>query len=177
MNHMEVNIQNIIILLWVEELKGMVYLSITNWFDHIVVWIWIIFRGRFKWKLLRLNLSITIINVTRINSPHNSWNHRPGFGGRGTGFELIFWRLDVTLSWWLSWFITMKGVALFHLYSTTWWEEVRDMDDSCIRLVYNSSTEFTNNILLNAESCNNWQGIFCINICGRRSTKMMRVLT
>ena len=90
-----------------------------------------------------------------IKSTHDSQNHRTIFGRRSPGFELNLWRLAVTLSWWISWFITMKEVELVNIYYKTWWEEVRDKDDSGISLMYNYSTESANSILSNAESCNN----------------------
>ena len=56
----------------------------------------------------------------------------------------------------------MKGVELVHLYSKTWWEEVRSTDNADISLVSNSSTSFANNLLSNTESCNNWLDVFLI---------------
>ena len=90
-----------------------------------------------------------------IKSPFGSLNHRNGFGRRGPVFEVIWWRLDVTLYWWISWFITMEGVELVHLSSKTWWEEVRATDNTGINLVSNYSTEFINNILYYTEIFNN----------------------
>ena len=55
---------------------------------------------------------------------------------------MICWMLVVALFWWLSWFITMKGVELVQIYSNNWWEEVRTTDDAGISLVCNSLTEF-----------------------------------
>ena len=69
-----------------------------------------------------MNLNIIIINGMMIKSPRDSLNHRAGVGIRGYLFEFSFWRLDVPLYWWLSWFITTKGVELIRLYSKTWWE-------------------------------------------------------
>ena len=121
MKHMEVNILNIIIMFWVEELQEMVHFIIINWFDCSDVCIRNRFRVIFNWKLWRVNLNITIINGAMIKSPHGSWNHRAGFGRRGPGFEVIFWRLAVPLSWSFICFFTMKGVELIHLYSNTLW--------------------------------------------------------
>ena len=87
-----------------------------------------------------MNLNIIIINSMMINYPHDIQNHRAGFGKRGTGFEVNFWRLTVPLSWWLSWFITKMGVELVNFSSKTWWEEFWATDNSGIRLVSNSST-------------------------------------
>ena len=60
---------------------------------------------------------------------------------------MIFWRLDVTLSWWISWFITMKGVEMIHIFSKTWWEGLWATDDAGISLVFNTSTSFANTLL------------------------------
>ena len=57
------------------------------------------------------------------------------------------WRLAVTISWCISWFITTKGNELIRLYSKTLWEEFRAADDAGISLVSNPSTLFTSNIL------------------------------
>ena len=138
-----------------KESHEMVHLTITNWFNRSGVWTWNIFGVIFKWKIWRVNINITIINCMMNKSPHDIWNHRTGFGRRGPGFEVRFWRLDVSLSWWISWFITMKSVELVHIYSKNWWEEVRATDDAGISLVSNYLTEFTNNILSNVGICNN----------------------
>ena len=132
----------------------MVHFIILNLLDRGGVLIWNRFRGRFSWKLWRANLNIIIINGMVITSTHDRWNHRAGFGRRGTGFEVSFWILAVSLSWWLIWFFTMKGVELIHLYSTTQWEEFRATDDSGISLVSNPSIAFTNSLLSHMESCN-----------------------
>ena len=150
-----------------EELHKMVHLIIINLFDHSGVWIWNIFRVRFNWKIWRVKLNITIINGTMIKSPHDSWNYRTGFGRRGTGFEVICWRLDVPISWWISWLITTKGIELIHLSSKNWWEEVRAMDDAGIRLVTNTPTAFTNIFLSHADRFNNWMESWCIIVYGR----------
>ena len=59
-------------------------------------------------------------------------------------FEVNFWRLAITLSWWISCFITTKGIKLFSLSYQTLWEEVRTTDDVGINLVSNYSTVFKN---------------------------------
>ena len=81
LKHLEVNIQNLIFILWVEEFLDMVHFIIINWFDRSGFWIWNRFIVRFNWKLLRLNLNITIINGMMIKYPHDSWNHRIFWGG------------------------------------------------------------------------------------------------
>ena len=135
LKHLVINIQNIIIMLWVEEFQEMVHLIIINWFYWSGVWIWNIFRVRFRWKIWKVNLNIKMINVTVINLPHNSWNHRTGFERRGPGFELRWWILAVPLPWWISWFITMKSVELINLSYKAWWEEYRSTKDAGIILV------------------------------------------
>ena len=85
-----------------------------------------------------------------IKYPHYIPNHSTGFGRRGPIFEFNFWRLSVPLYWWISWFITMKGVELVHISSKTWREEFRPMDGSGIILVSNYSTVIANNLLSNA---------------------------
>ena len=122
-----------------------------------------------------MNLNITIIIGTMIKYPHDSWNPRTGFGSRGTGFKVRFWRLAVPLYWWLSWFINTKGVLLFNNFYKNLWEEFRDMYDKGITLVSNYSTAFVNSLLFSAERCNNWLESCCIIFEGRLRTKMMRV--
>ena len=134
----------------------MVHLIIINWFDWSSVWIWNIFRVGLKWKLWRVNLNITITNGIIIKSSHDIWNHRAGFVSRGPGFEVSCWSLTVPLYWWISWLITTKGIGLVHIYSKTWWKEVRPADNSESIHVYNPSTEFVNNLLPNAEIWHNW---------------------
>ena len=114
---------------------------------------------------------------TLIKSHCDSWNPITGFGGRGPGFEVSFWRLDVLLSWCLSCLITMMGVESVHIYSKTWWGQFRVMDDAGIILVSDSSTELSNTLLSHAESLNNWLGSFCIIFGGRLRTKMTIALT
>ena len=155
----------------------MVYLIILNWFDWSGVRIWNRFIVIFKWKLWRVNLNITIINGIMIKSPHDSWNNMTGLRRRVTRFEANFRSLAFPLSWYFSWFITMKDVELVHLSSGTWWDKVRATDDAGIRLVSNSSTAFTNSLLYHAYSCNNWLESWCIIFDGKWRTKMMRALT
>ena len=88
-------------------------------------------------------------------------------GRIGTGFEVSCWRLAVTLSWLISWFITMKGVELIHRSYKTYWEEFMAADDAGIILVSNYFAEFSNTLLYHAKSCNNWMDIFCIIVDGR----------
>ena len=155
----------------------MVHLITINRFNRSGVWICNRHIVRFKWKLWRVNLNINIINVIIIESPHDSWKHRNVFGRRGPGFRVRYWRFNVTLSWWLIWFITMKGVGFIHISSNNRWEEFRSTHDSWIVLVSNTSTEFTNNLLSHSEICNNWLVRCCIIVGGRWRTKMMRALT
>ena len=154
----------------------MVHFIIVNWFHRSGVQIWNRFRGRLKWILWRVNLNITIINGIMINYSHDSWNHRTGFGRRGPGFEVNCLRLSIPFSWCIKWFITSKGVELVHFYSKTWWEEIRAKDDSGISLVSNSFTEFGNNVLSNAKSCNKCLESCCIIVDEIRRTKMTIVL-
>ena len=155
LKHLEVNIQKIFIMLWMKESLEMIHLIIINWFNRSGAWIWNWFRARINWKISRVNLNITIINGMMINYPHDSWNHRVGFGGRGPGFELSCLSLAVPLSWWFIWFITMKCIKLINLYPKTWWEGFWTTDDACIRFVSNYSTAFTNTLLSRADICNN----------------------
>ena len=90
-----------------------------------------------------------------IKSTHDILNHRTGFGGRYPGFEVIWQRLAVSLSWWISWFFNTKGVALIHIYYNNWWEEFKATDDAGISLVYDPSTSFANTLISHAERCNN----------------------
>ena len=124
-----------------------------------------------------MNLNITIMNENMIKSTHDRWNHRNGFGRRGPVFEVSCWRLAVPFSWCTSWFIATKGISLIHIYSKTWWEEVRSTDNTGIILVSNYSTAFENNLLSNVESCNNFLESCCIIFGGRWRTKMTRELT
>ena len=154
----------------------MFHIITINFFEQSDVWIWNRFRVRFKCKLWRVNLIVAIINIMMIKYPNDSWKQRPSFGRIDPWFEVIFCRLDVPLSWWLSCLITMKRVELVHLSSKTWWEEVRATDGSYLSLVSNSSTAFANNIMFNEGSWNNWLYCCCINIGGRQRTKIMRAL-
>ena len=128
-------------------------------------------------EIWRVNLNTTIINGIMIKSHHNIWNQKNGFWKRGPGFEVRFWRLAVTLYWWLSWFITTKGVEFVHLSSKTWWEEVRATDNLGISLVSNYFTEYANNLLSNVNIYNKCLYDFCIIVDGIWGTKMMRELT
>ena len=177
LNHLEVNIQNIIIMIWVKYFQEFVHFIITNWFDWNAVHIQNIVICRFKWILWRINLNINIINGIMIKYTHDGKNHRTSFGRRGIGFELICWKLSVPLSWWLSWFITIKVVELDHLSSKTWWEEVRAMYDSVISLVSNYSTSFVNSLLLNVENYNECLESCCSIVGLIWSTKMIKELT
>ena len=177
MKHLEVNIQKIIIMFWVEEFQEVVHFIIIDWFYWSGVCIWNIFRIRFNWEIWRVNLKTTIINGIIIKSTHDIWNHKTGFWRKNTGFEVSCWRLALPISWWISWFITMKGVEYIHLSSKTRWEEFRATDDSVIILVYNPSTAFTNNLLYHAKICNSYLETWCIIIGGRWSIKTMRALT
>ena len=140
LKHLDVNIQNIIIMLWVEDSHEMVHFIIINLFDWSCVCIWNILIVRFNWKIWGVKLNITIINGIMIKYPRDSWNHRNGFGRRGTGFEVICWRLDVPFYWCLIWLFTMNRAEPINIYSNTWWEEFRDTDDVGIILVFNPST-------------------------------------
>ena len=76
----------------------------------------------------------------------------------------------------VNFLFTMKVVELIHLSSKTLWEEVRPIFDAGISLVSNPSTVFTNNLMSNAESCNNWMERLCIIVGVRRRIKMNREL-
>ena len=155
----------------------MLLFIIINWFGGSGIWIWNRFRVIFKWKILRVKLNITIINGKMINSPHDSWNHRNDFWRRVHRFKVSYWRLDIPISWWISRFITKKGVELVHFSSKAWWEEVRSTDDSGISLLFSPSTSFSINLLSNINSCNKWPESSCIIVGGIWRTKMMRALT
>ena len=155
----------------------MVYFIIIDWFNRSGVWIWNWFRVRINWKLWSGNFNITNINGMMINSPHDSWNHKVGFGRRGTGFEVSCRRLAVPFSWWLIWFITMKCIELIHISHKTWWEEFWTTDDAGIRFVSNYSTAFTNALLYHAEIYNNWLGSWCLIVDGIWRSEIMRALT
>ena len=73
---MEVNIKNIIIMLWVEKFQELFYLITSNLFDRGGVQIW-----------NKLNLIITINYGMMIKYIHNILNHMTGFGRRGPVFE------------------------------------------------------------------------------------------
>ena len=62
LKHLEVNIQKIFTVLWVEEFQEMIHFIIINCFNWSGVWIcnWFIFR--LNWKLLSGDFNITIIN-------------------------------------------------------------------------------------------------------------------
>ena len=124
----------------------------------------------------RWHLELDQVNDMMINFPHCIWNYRAGVGNKGPGFEVIWWRLDVQISWRLIWFFTMKGVELINLSSKTWREEFIVLDNSCISLVFNTSTEFTNILLSHAKICKNWLGICCFIADGIWRTKMSRAL-
>ena len=137
LKHMEVNIQKIFIMFWMEEFQEMIHFIIINWFNWSAVWIWNLLIVKFNWKVWSVIFNIIIISGMMIKSPHDSWNHRDSVRRRGHGFELSFWRLADPLSWWFIWFINMKGVELIHLSSKTWWEEFWTTYDASIRLVSN----------------------------------------
>ena len=122
LKHLDVNIHKICIILRVEEFQEMVHFIIIYWFNQSDVWILNILRVKLNWNLLRVNLNITIIHVIMIKSPHDSLNNRAVVGRRGPGFEVSFWRLAVSLSWWLIWFFAMTVIEPIHLSSKTWWE-------------------------------------------------------
>ena len=90
-----------------------------------------------------------------IKSPHDSLNHRVGFGRRGPRFEVSCWMLSVPLSWWFVWFVTMRCIKLIHIFPKIWWEEFWTTGDAGIGFVFNSSTAFTNTLLSCVDSFNN----------------------
>ena len=149
----------------------MIHFIIINLFYWSGVWILNISRVRFNWKFWRVNLNITIINGMMIKSSHDSWNNRAGFGRGGPIFEVKWWKLAVTLSWYLSWLFTSKGVEWINISSKTWWEEFRAMNDSGISLLSNPSKGFSNTLLSKVERFNNWLESCCIIVNGRQSTK------
>ena len=134
----------------------MVYFIIINSIDWSGIRIWNRLRGILKRIILRLNPNITIINGMVIESSHNIRNHRTGFVRRSTWFEVNFWRLAVTISWWLSCLITMKCVELVHISHKYGWEEVRFMGNVCISLLSNFYTASANMFVENTEICNDW---------------------
>ena len=50
LNHMDVNIQKIIIMFWEEKFQEMAHFIIIYWFNRSCVFIWDIFRVKFNWK-------------------------------------------------------------------------------------------------------------------------------
>ena len=77
---------------------------------------------------------------------------------------MSYLRLDVLLSWWLSLFVTMKGVELICLSSDTLWEGFRATDDAGISLVYNPYTALANTLMYHEER-------FCIIVGGIEGPK------
>ena len=155
----------------------MIHIIIVNWFNHIGVWIWNWFGVKLNWKLWSGNFDINIIYGMIIKSPHDSWDHRVGFGRIGPGFEVSCRMLSVPLSRWFFWFVTIECIEMIHLSPKTFWEEFWTTDDACIRFVSNSSTELTNNFLYRVESCNNWLESCCTIVSGRWRGEMMIALT
>ena len=123
-----------------------------------------------------MNLKITIINCTMINFTQDIWNHMTGFGRSVQVFEVIWWKLAVPLSWWISCLIDMKGIELVHMYLKTWWEEVRATYDAGISLVYNFPTKFSNCLLYDTGKYNTRIKSLCIIVGERLMTQMIRVL-
>ena len=72
---------------------------------------------------------------------------------------------------------TKKGSEFFHISSKTWWEEVRAAYNGGIIILPNSSTAFSNTLILNSQNWNNYMEIGCIIVVGRCRTKIMRYLT
>ena len=105
LKHMNINIQKIINMSWVEYFQEMFHFIIINWFDRSIICIWNRFRVRLIWKIWRVKFNISIINI-----------HRTGFEMKGPGFEVRCWMLAVPLYWYISWFVTMKGFEVIHLY-------------------------------------------------------------
>ena len=111
-----------------------------------------------------------------IKPPQDIQKQSNCFVRRVPGFEVNCRKLAIPLSWWLSWFITMKGIELINLYSKTVWNYFRSADDSGIIIVSNYSTETTNNLLSNVDSCTECTESYCINVFGIRSKQMMIVM-
>ena len=112
-----------------------------------------------------------------IDYPHDSQKHRTVFGRRGPVFEVNLWKWDAPLSWWISWLITMKGIELVHLYSNNGREEFRSMYDAFMRIMSNYFKEFTDNLLLNVESCNKYIYSCCIIFVEDEVQKKTTVMT
>ena len=153
------------------------HIIIINWFNWsgILIWNWVI--GRLNWNVWNGNFIITIIYVMMIKFTHDSWNNRVGSGRRRPEFEVSCRRLAVPLSSCFFCFVTMECIEPIHLSPKTWWEELWTTDGACIRFVYNSSTELTNNFLSHAENYNTWLESFCIIVAVRWRAETMRVLT
>ena len=130
----------------------MVHFIIIHLFYWSGAWIWNRFRVKFNWKLWSVNFNITIINSMMIKSPRDSLNHSNGVWSRGPLFEVICWRLAVPLSWWMIWLFDIKGVELIRLYSKTWWDEFRSMDDPGVILLSDPFTKIANILMSCAES-------------------------
>ena len=71
---------------------------------------------------------------------------------------------------------SLKGVELVHLYSNTGREEVRSTYDADISLVFNYSTAFEYNLMLNAEICNDLLDSSCITVGIIWRIKMISIL-
>ena len=82
-------------MFWVEEFQKKFHYIIINGFDRSGVWICNKFRARFKWKLLRVNLSITINNGMVIKYPLDRWNRRTLLGGEVLDLKWasVYWLL------------------------------------------------------------------------------------
>ena len=102
LNHMEVKIQKINIMIWVEEFQDLVHFTIITWFNWSGLRIWNQVICILKWIIWRLKLKITITNGIMMKYPRDSQKHRTGFRRRDPGFEVKFWRVDFPLSWWIS---------------------------------------------------------------------------
>ena len=122
LKHLDMIIQNIIIIIWVKWLKDMFHFIIIDCFDWGVIWVWKRVRGVFQWIILIINLYITIINIIMIESPHDNQNHGNGIGIRYAWFEVNCWRLAAPLSWWFSFFVIMNFIEFVHLSHKTDWE-------------------------------------------------------
>ena len=108
--------------------------------------------------------------------PCDIQNYRTGIGNRGEVLEVNCWMLDVPLSLWSSWFITMNFIEFIHIYPKTGWEEVSTTNDTLLSLVSKYFAEFINNILYNMERFNNCMERLCIMSGGILFTKSMRDL-
>ena len=83
---------------------------------------------------------MVVVKFIMIESSHDGLKHRNGLWGRGKGFIVNFYWLDVTLSWWFIWLVIISYIDFFHASPKTGWEKVMIMNNACVILLSNYST-------------------------------------